>query len=87
MGSPGDPGRFVGVEGMKRGTFLSVADSVQQIPPLRFGEMQPWQVWSKNYLFMKIYFLFHLNSSLRPAEILKQHGVDITLQQRVWPLF
>lgn len=41
---------------------------------------------SKLFIYEKL-FLFDLNSSLRLAEILKQHGVEITLWPRIWILY
>lgn len=53
--------------------------------PEIWGDAALASLVSKLFIYEKL-FLFHLNSSLRLAEILKQYGVEITLWQRIWAL-
>lgn len=63
-------------------SWFSTADSSLEV----WGDTALASLVSKLFIYEKL-FLFQLNSSLRLAEILKQHGVEITLWQRVWALY
>lgn len=62
-------------------SWFSTANSSPEV----WGDAALASLVSKLFIYEKLY-LFHLNSSLRLAEILKQHGLEITLWQRIWTL-